>query len=171
MSPSRGLRRWPLTVSGTAVCALTGDCGLCPALAVHHGPALLYRLQGEAPPRPDVTKGGSRWFLHADPFPGHPLANPLPPPPAHPVRPGDLGHRDALEVGFGLGLQNRAEALLGNLGIKIYRRRERKHSPTPLQRVCGREGDERGTKGFEQGGRRELANVLSLQTHPCPLWL
>lgn len=52
VSLPRGLRRWPLTVSGTAVCLLTGDCGLCPALAVHHGPALLYCLQGEAPPRP-----------------------------------------------------------------------------------------------------------------------
>lgn len=66
------------------------------------------------------------WFLHTDPFPGHLRASPLPPLPAHPVRPSDLGYRDALEVGFGLGLQNWAEALLGNLGIKIYRRRERK---------------------------------------------
>lgn len=67
---SQGLGRWPLTVSGTAVCLLTGDCGLGPALAVHHGPALLYRLQGEAPPRPDVTKGGSPGFFTRIPFQG-----------------------------------------------------------------------------------------------------
>lgn len=67
----RGLGRRPLTtVSGTAVCLLTGDRGLGPALAVHHGPALLYRLRGEAPPRPSVTEGGSAGFSTRIPFQG-----------------------------------------------------------------------------------------------------
>lgn len=37
--------------------------------------------------------------------------------------------------------------------------------------MCGRAGDECGRKGLEEGGQRELVNIPSLQTHPCPLWL
>lgn len=39
-----------LTISRTAACLLMGYCGLFPALAVHHSPALLYSLQEEVPP-------------------------------------------------------------------------------------------------------------------------
>lgn len=42
----------------------------------------------------------------------------------HPIWLSDLGHRDALEIGFGLGLKKWTETLLGNLGVKIWKGRE-----------------------------------------------
>lgn len=36
-----------------------------------------------------------------------------------PIWLSDLGHRDALEIGFRLGLKKWTETFLGNLGVKI----------------------------------------------------